>query len=265
MRKRSTLLVALAVATATAIGASVAIAGPVGAPVSTSDGNSQAVGVVVTPKKLGKKTFTPAALEVTTLLTSSSASNGVPVPTTHVVIDFDKNAKLFTKGIPTCDPAKLQNASTEVALQQCGKAKIGGGTATALIPASTSVYTAHQTVTAFNGVPQGGKPVVLLHSYGTTPVQTTLVLVGKVLNFNKEGFGPRLDVEVPLIAGGAGALTEFSVKINKKYKFKGKPASFISAKCPNSHKLKYRSVFTFKDGQTSNPTYTQSCTQNPKK
>jgi hypothetical protein len=120
-------------------------------------------------------------------------------------------------------------------------------------------------VTAFNGVPQGGKPVILLHTYGTTPVQTTLVLTGKVSNLNKEGFGPRLDVEVPLIAGGTGALIYFNAKIDHKYKYKGKPVSYISAKCPSSKKLKYRSVFTFHDGQTSDPTYSQTCKQNPNK
>jgi hypothetical protein len=118
-------------------------------------------------------------------------------------------------------------------------------------------------VTAFNGVPNGGKPVVILHTYGTSPIQTTLVLVGTVTTTNKEGYGPRLDLEIPKIAGGTGALTDFQVTIAKKYKYKGKPASFISAKCPNSKKLKTRSVFTFKDGQTSNPTYKQTCTQKP--
>lgn len=260
MRKRSTLIVGLAVAAATAIVASVAIAGPVGAPVATKDGNSQAVGAVITPKKLPKKTFAPANLEVTTKLTTTAAS-GVPNPTVNVVIDFDKNATIFTKGIPTCDPAKLQNTSTEVAKQQCGKAEIGKGTAEALLPVGEKVFPAAQIVTAFNGIPQGGKPVVILHSYGTTPVQTTLVLVGTVEKLNKEGYGPRLNVNVPLIAGGAGALTYFNVKIDKKYKYKGKPVSFLSAKCPSSKKLKTRSVFTFKDGETSNPTYQQSCKQ----
>ncbi len=260
MRKRSTLIAGLAVLVATAIVASVAIAGPVGAPVATKDGNSQAVGSVITPKKLSKTDFGPAALEVTTKLTTT-ASSGVPNPTVNVVIDFDKNAKIFTKGIPTCDPAKLQSTSTEVALQQCGKAKIGGGSAEALIPVGERIVPATQTVTAFNGVPQGGKPVVILHSYGTTPVQTTLVLVGTVTRPNKEGYGPRLDINVPLIAGGSGALIYFNTKIDKKYKYKGKPVSFLSAKCPNSKKLKTRSVFTFKDGETSNPTSSQSCKQ----
>lgn len=264
MRKRSTLVVAMALAAAVAI-ASVAIAAPVGAPVASPDGNSQAYGSLITPKKLSKKTFTPANLEVTTQLRSTTAANGVPVPTTNVTIDFDKNAKVFSKGVPTCDPSQLQNTSTEVALQKCGKAKIGGGTATALLPVGPTVYTVNQTVTAFNGVPQGGKPVVLLHSYGTTPIQTALVLVGVVTTPNKEGYGPRLDVQVPLIAGGTGALTDFSVKINKKFKYKGKRASYIYAKCPNSKKLKSRSVFTFKDGQTSNPVSIQRCKQQPEK
>ncbi|MDX6626299.1 MAG: hypothetical protein QOE56_1288 [Solirubrobacterales bacterium] len=262
MRKRPTLIVGLAVAITAAIVASAAMAGPVGAPVASSDGNSQAIGAVIGPKKLYKKIFTPATLEVTTKLTTS-APGGFPSPTTHVVIDFDKNAKIFTKGIPTCDPAALQSTSTEVALQKCASAKIGSGTAQAVIKVGENLVPAPATVTAFMGVPSGGKPVVLLHTYTTTPAQTTIVLIGKVSNYNKEGYGPRLDVEVPLIAGGNGALLEFNVKIDKKYKYKGEPVSFISAKCPSSKKLKLRSVFTFRDGQTTNPTYLQKCAQKP--
>jgi hypothetical protein len=259
MRKRSTTVVGLLVAATAAIVASVAIAAPLGPGVTTPDGNTQSVGALVTPKQLSKTKLTPGALEVTTKLTNSAKP--VPVPTVRVVIDFDKNARLFTKGLPTCDPAKLQSTSTEVALQQCGKAKIGGGKATALLPVGTNIFTVNQEVTAFNGVPKGGKPVVILHTYGTTPIQTTLVLIGTVTNFNKEGYGPRLDLEVPKIAGGTGALTDFTVKIQKKYKFKGKPVSFISAKCPNSKKLKARAAFTFLDGETATPKGTQTCKQ----
>lgn len=263
MRKLSTLVVGALVAAVTALVAAVAIAGPLSAPASIPDGNAQAVGAKIVPKKLSKTTFTPGSLEVTTKVTNATRTGGVPVPAVRAVLDFDKNAKIFTKGIPTCDPAKLQSTSTEVALQQCGKAKIGSGTASALLPVGANIYTVNQVVTAFNGVPQGGKPVVILHTYGTTPIQTTLVLVGAVTNYNKEGYGPRIDLEIPKIAGGTGALTDFNVTISKKYKYKGKPASFISAKCPNSKKLKMRGAFTFSDGETATPKYVQTCT--PKK
>ena len=256
MRKRPALIVAMAIAASVAA-ASVATAG---APVTGADGNSQAVDVKVGPKKLSKSTYSPATLEVTTKVTTSNPT-GVPSPAVRVVVDFDKNTKLYTKGIPTCDPAKLQNTSTEVALQACGKAKIGGGKASALLPVGTKIFPTEPIVTAFNGVPKGGKPVVLLHTFTTSPVQTTFVLTGVVSNYNKQGYGPRLDVEVPLLAGGAGALTDFNVKIDKKYSYKGKQRSFISAKCPNSKKLKARGAFTFKDGETITAYSTQSCKQ----
>jgi len=175
-------------------------------------------------------------------------------------VDFDKNAKLFTKGLATCDSTKLQSTSTEAALAACGNAKIGSGKASVLLPVGVQVFTEPTTVTAFNGVPKGGKPVVLLHAYGAAPVQTTLVLVGAVSNYNKEGYGPRLQLDIPAIAGGTGALTDFQVTINKKFTYKGKKRSFVSAKC-SSKKLKARGAFTFKDGETLTALSTQTCKQ----
>jgi hypothetical protein len=255
MRKRPISIAGIAGIATTAVLASVALAGPV---VTGKDGNTQSIDVLISPKKLSKTQLTPGSLKVTTRTTTTTAPNGVPSPAVHATVDFDKNAKLFTKGIPTCNASKLQSTSTEAALQACGKAKVGSGKATVLLPVGVQVFTEPTTVTAFNGVPKGGKPVVLLHVYGQSPVQTTAVLAGVVSNFNKEGFGPRLDLEVPLIAGGTGALTEFQVTINKKYRFKGKQRSFVSAKC-TSGKLKARGAFTFKDGEVLTAFSTQTC------
>jgi hypothetical protein len=259
MRKRSFSVVGLAVAATAALTASVALAGPT---VSGPDGNTQSIETVIAPKKLPKKTLAPATLKVVTRTASTTNPTGVPSPAVDALIDFDKGAKIFTKGLPTCNPAELQSTSTEIAEEKCGKAKIGSGNAEALLPTGSKVFTVQQTVTAFNGVPQGGKPTVILHSYGTTPIQTTLVLIGTVTNFNKEGFGPRLDVKIPLIAGGTGALTNFQVTINKKWSYKGKKVSFISAECATK-KFKTRSVFTYLDGSSLEALHTQSCTQKP--
>jgi hypothetical protein len=257
MRVRPTSIAGLAAAVATAIAASVAVAGPT---VTGMDGNTQAIDVKLSPQRLSKATLTPVALKVTTKTSSTTAANGVPVPAVRALVDFDKNTKLFTKGIPTCDPAKLQNTSTEAALAACGKAKIGAGSGSALLPVGTTVYTEPTVVTAFNGIPQGGEPVVLLHAYGSAPVQTTLVLVGAVSGYDQEGYGPRLDIGIPLIAGGSGALTDFQVTIDKKYTYKGKRRSFVSAKC-RPQKLKARGAFTYRDGETLTAYSTQTCTQ----
>jgi hypothetical protein len=261
MRKRSFPVALAALVAACAVTASVALAGPT---VSGPDGNTQSIEATILPKNLPKKEQVPASLKVVTKTSSTTAVNGVPSPAVRATIDFAKGATISTKGLPTCNAALLQSTSTEVAEQKCGKAKIGSGVAHALLPAGSRVYDVEQTVTAFNGVPKGGKPTVLLHTYGTTPLQATFVLVGTVTNPNKEGYGPRLDVQIPLIAGGTGALTEFSVTINKKYSYKGEKASFIVASCP-SKTLKTRSVFTYLDGSSLEALHTQPCTQKPEK
>ena len=255
MHKRFTLIASLAALVAITIPASAAFGGET---VTGPDGNTQSIEASVAPKALYKKTASPAALNVE-VKTGTTAAGGVPSPAVHDVIDFDKNLSLTTRGLPTCNAALLQNTTTEAAEQACGPAKIGSGSANTLLPLSV-FYNEPTKVTAFNGVPQGGKPVVLLHAYGTTPLQTTLVLVGTVSNYNKEGFGPRLDVIVPPIAGGVGVITDFKVKIQKSWTYKGKKVSFANAKCPATKKLKYRGAFTYADGTTITATHTSTCT-----
>jgi hypothetical protein len=253
MHRRFILIASLAALVAIAIPVSAATAGET---VTGPDGNTQSIEGAVTPKGLYKKTASPASLFVDV---KTGATTGIPSPAVHDVIDFDQNLTLATKGLATCNASQLQNTSTEAAEKACGSAKIGTGSATTLLPLGT-LYTEPTKVTAFNGVPQGGKPVVLLHAYGTSPLQTTLVLVGTVSTYGKEGYGPRLDVTVPPIAGGVGVITDFNVKIQKTWTYKGKKTSFVSAKCPASKKLKYRGAFTYKDGTTITAIHSQACT-----
>jgi hypothetical protein len=256
MHKRLILIASLAALVAIAIPVSAAIAGET---VTGPDGNTQSMEAAISPQALYKKTASPGSLFVDVKTGTIGSTTGAPSPAVHDVIDFDQNLALASKGLPTCNAAKLQNTSTEAAERACASAIIGKGEATTLLPLGT-LYTEPTKVTAFNGVPQGGKPVVLLHAYGTSPVQTTLILVGVVTNLGKEGYGPRLDVTIPPIAGGSGAITDFQVKIQKTWTYKGKKKSFINAKCPASRKLRYRGAFTYKDGTTITATHTQACT-----
>lgn len=259
MRKRLTFVPIGAVATALVAASAMA------AVVTAPDGNTQDIAIGFKPKKLSKTTPTPVTLDVTTRTASTTDPNGKPIPSVQAIIDFDKNASIFAKGYPTCEVAKLENVSTEAGLEACAPAKIGGGEATALLPSTKGVNVEKLTVTAFNGQPQGANPVVLLQAYGESPVQTTQVLTGVVTRYDKEGYGPRLTVSIPLIAGGSGSLTEFHAVIFKKFKYKGKQRSYVSAKCPNSKKLKGRGQFVFKDGESLTPTVIQTCSQKPEK
>lgn len=256
MRKRLTYVL---------IGAAIAALGLVAsaaAVLTAPDGNTQELAVAIKPTKLYKKTPTPVTLEVLTKTGTTTEPLGKPVPVTEAVIDFAKGTAIQSKGYPTCDISQIEGTTSEVANEVCKKAKIGSGHATVLLPSAKGVSAEQAVVSAFNGKPQGKNPVVLLHTFGLSPVQVSQVLVGTVTNYNKEGYGPRLTVPVPLLAGGTGALTEFQTTIFKKYKYKGKTVSYVTATCP-SKKLKARGKFTFRDGQSLTPEITGKCAQKP--
>jgi hypothetical protein len=262
MRKRLTLVVAMAVSVAVVI---VAVAAAAQSPVlNAPDGNTQSIAVSITPQKLSKKTAEPITLNVTTATstTNPAANKGAPIPAVEAVVDFPKGVTIFSKGYPTCDAGLIQNTSTEAALEACKKAKIGSGVGPADLVVGEKIFPVTTTITAFNGVPVGGKPVILLHTYSQSPIQTTLVLVGTVTSLNKEGYGPRLDVVLPLIAGGQGAITGFQVKIFKTFSYKGKKRSYVSSTCLTK-KLKSRGEFIFRDGQSLTPQLTGKCSQKP--
>ncbi len=256
MRRRLTLVVAMAVGVATAMAAyAVAYQSPT---LTGADGNTQSIAMNITPNKRSATKPQPVTLDVKTATDSSTSANGVPSPATRAIVDFPKGLSIFSKGYPTCDPAKLQNTSTEAAEEACKKAKLGTGKGTADLVVGVKVFPVTTDIVAFNGKPQGGKPVVLLHNYSQSPVQTTLVLTGVVKKFNKEGFGARLDVSIPLIAGGQGALTSFGVKIAKTFKYKGKKHGYIEATCPTK-KWKARGKFEFLDGESLTPVVHGKC------
>jgi hypothetical protein len=256
MRRRLTLIAALAAL------AAVAAAATASAVLTAPDGNTQSIATAALPKRLSKTRPTPVTLEVTTRTATVTNPNGVPVPAVRAIIDFDRSMSIFSRGYPTCGAGELQNTSTETALRLCKHAKIGGGAATAVIPIGEKVFVESLTVTAFNGKPQGGRTVVLLHSYGRAPVQTTAVLVGVVTRYDREGYGPRLDVSIPLIAGGVGALTDFHTGIFKTFAYRGRKRSYVTAMC-RTGRLKARGEFVFKDGESLTPKLTQRCKQAP--
>jgi hypothetical protein len=254
MRKRLTLTLALAVATATAL-----VASAFGVP-TAPDGNTQTIRVEVSPRKLPKKQLAPAVLSVKTRTTSTTDPNGVPVPATRAFVDFDRGISLFTRGVPRCDAGKLQNTSTRAALALCGKAKVGAGNATVLLRVGEQVFIEKAAVTAFNGKPKGRHPVVLLHSFARSPVQVTLVLVGTVRNYRKQGFGTRLDISIPLLAGGSGAIASVEVAIRKKFRFRNRLRSYVEARCLTK-RFKSRGKFVFLDGQALTDHSVQRCVQ----
>lgn len=256
MRKRSISIIGLIAATVAVVATSVAVAGTV----AGSDGMSLTADVKISPKKLSKKAPAPAAIKITTKTTTTGTS-GTLNPVVKAVMDFDKNGKYFAKGLPTCREKSLVGKTPDVAKRICGKGRIGGGQVIADVAFfGSSPIEQKAELTAFNGVPKGGKPTVVLYAYSTSPVAVSYVFSGVVSRYKKNGYGSRFEIDFPALFGGNGAIREFNVKIDKKFTHKGKKRSVVSAKCPGSKKLKSRVAFTYASGETITAPSTQSCT-----
>jgi hypothetical protein len=206
MRKRKHLVWVLGLALALGVSAVAVGAG--------NTDNTQEMAVTVTSSKQSKTKFGNVKLRSLTTTGTTASGNFAITPVDKATIYYDKDIKFDTKGLPQCSKS-LAGLTTAQAKARCGKAIVGKGAAVVKIAGNPAVPDTATSITAFNGKPVGGKPVILLHVYsetlGTSAVQ---VLVGK-LNKIKGKYGWRLDVTVPQLPAGT-ATTIFDVTVTHK-------------------------------------------------
>jgi hypothetical protein len=161
----------------------------------------------------------------------------------HTDVDLPKDFS-FVPPAATCNPTQLAGTTTAAALALCGAAKVGQGVATLCSPtvgcAGTPGGGIPAAVTAFNGVPSGGRPQLILHTKpgGLAAATPPAVLTGVLVPSPVGGvFGQRLSVTVPDTSSTGADLVDFDVTINrivtrKANKKKHKPAKYyLNAKC----------------------------------
>jgi hypothetical protein len=203
---------------------------------------------------LSKTKFKGGSVNV---ITETGDTDGNVSPAVRAQVSFDDDMSFFTKGLPTCRESELTQTTTAQAKAKCGDAQVGAGGATVAIGGNPdpSASTA-AVVTAFNGVPKNGKPVILLHSRANAFGLTT-VLVGVLNKLGRAGdFGWRLDVRIPELAFNS-AITRFQVKVQKRFRFRGKRRNYVSARCGDRNKtLNYKGKFFFND----TPDYSRTAT-----
>jgi hypothetical protein len=233
------------------IGAVVAVAGSLAlASVASGAVVSQTYSSVAQKTKQDKKVRGPVGNFTTNVDTAYDAvfsPGGI-----QTVLRFDSAFKFDPGNIPDCNPALITGKDAAGAAASCGSSQVGQGAAT-LRSSPTGASTLPAVVTAFNGVPSGSAPVILLHTdiIGST---TSPILTG-TLN------GTTLTVDIP---PSPFVITHFDTTVNqvlikKANKKKGKPAKYyVSAKC-NDGKWDHSETTTFGDGSSKSGAFTQTC------
>jgi hypothetical protein len=240
MRRKRYLIAAALGLTITAVAAT----GAVGlTPTQTIDG---VLGGKTTPK-FDKKKFKATSVKVTTTTTDADNPSGMPPKATNAKIVFDKkDVKFDTKAVPGCDPNAIENTTTQAALSACGSSKVGTGSAVAALPfgAGGTRQNYDAVVTAFN---RGDTKGILLHSR-VDALGTTVVLKGTLS-------GSTLNVLIPPLGGGTGAIASFTTTVKAK--------DFVQGRCKDK-KIDYTGTFTFSDAAAATATDSQKCKQKKK-
>ncbi len=210
------------------------------------------------PKALPKKTLAPIALTAEGKISTKDGTH--PPALKEVLLETDKNGAINVKGYPKCTSGKLQSQDTKAAEAICKPAIIGKGTTDVEIafPDSKPVDVSSKLL-VFNGGFAGGTTTLYIHAYITVPVPAAIVTTVKIKKINKGRYGLLSVASIPKIAGGSGSVTSFSLKVDKKFNYKGKKVSVLTAKCPDG-KLQAHAVAVFSDGTKAATDFVKPCT-----
>lgn len=210
-----------------------------------------------TPNRLPRNTYVPIDFQGHADL--KLVSGGVPSPLQQLIIDFDRDGRLTTAGLPICQPTALQDATPREARARCSNAIVGTGGASALIRVEGGPpLVANSPITLFNGPRLGGKPTVILHARTTSPAVQNFVITIPIEKRPGQ-FRYRATVDVPPIADGLGSLVHLDATVGKRYRFGGKERSYVSGRCGDGI-FRTHGRFTLGDGTIIDGSVEKACT-----
>jgi hypothetical protein len=209
------------------------------------------------PSSLPRSTYAPINFDGVANL--RAVNGGVPPALLQLILDFDRDGRLSTAGLPVCQPTALEEATTAEARSRCPGAIVGTGKAGAVIAEEgRQPFVVSSPLTFFNGPRLAGKPTVIMHARITMPAVQNFVITIPIEK--REGrHRYRATVDLPPIAGGLGSLTHLSASIGKRYRAGGVERSYVSARCGDGI-LSTHGRFTFADGTIIDGNVEKACT-----
>ena len=125
-------------------------------------------------------------------------------------------------------------------------------------------YKAKGKLLAFNGR-KNGKPVLFGQIYSARPFATSFVIIFEIDRNRKGTYGTALTADLPQSLKTWGNLTGIELTLNRKYSFKGKKRSYLSAGCPTPKGVAIASFnfaktsFGFEGGKVLSGALKRSC------
>jgi hypothetical protein len=188
----------------------------------------------ILPAKLPRHESAPITARIFGEINTRDGSH--PPALENLELDVDKTIGIDAVGLPTCRPGQLASRTTAEAKRACPDAIVGSGSAEVEVafPEQTP-FSSTGPLVLFNGGVHGKATVFFLHAYVDVPAPTAIVVKATVTRIHRGRFGLHIAAQIPRIAGGAGSPTKFTLKIGRKFTYKGKKKSLLVASCPTGH------------------------------
>jgi len=195
-----------------------------------------------------------------------STTNGAELPQLkRMRIEFNRGGRLEDQGLPLCPLQTILTASSARALSACRRALVGTGRFEAnIVLRGQEPYPTSGRLLIFNGH-KGGKGVLFGHIYSSEPFATSFVITFEVAHRAKGKYGTVLSASLPEALGDWGYVTAIEMKLQRRYNFRGKRRSYLSAGCPAPDGFPgalfplARASFSFAGGKTLRSTLTENC------
>ncbi len=211
----------------------------------------------VKPMRISRTRPTPIAFDVSTKIRTVDGTK--PPALTEFALETDRAGAIDVTGLPVCPASRLQSRRVAEAEAACRSAIVGHGETSAEVsfPEGRRIPLRSRLIVA-NGGRHGGVTTLYLQGYFEAPVAAAFVVPVKISRLPHGPYGLRSVAQVPKIAGGAGSVTSFSVEINRKYSYRGRSRSVVTATCNGV--LGARGEAVFADGMRVEGNVYKPCT-----
>jgi hypothetical protein len=181
----------------------------------------------------------------------------------RVELDLPGQGVLDTTGLPGCPAQRLRNATTEAALAACRDALVGHGSLEAQVNIpNQDPFPVQAKILAFNGT-VNGRRAVIFHAFAAHP--PTVVVLPFLLRLERKDFRTRLVADLPPELGPWPHFARFQVSLFRRFEYRGRERSYISASCPIPKAFTAgffsfaKADFTLADGRRVGTSITRSC------
>lgn len=188
------------------------------------------------PRHLPRSGSKPIALSIRSRLTTTDSS--VPQQLKSLRIEVNRHGHLDTQGLPECQTSQIQPASTAAALKACRPALVGEGSFSIdVVLGGQEPYPTKGRLLLFNGrigcrAKCRPRPALLAQIYAAHPFANSFVIPFRIEPSPRGRFGIALTARLPAAFISWGHITSLQMRLHRRYRYRGRPHSFLSAGCP---------------------------------